>query len=364
MSEPSLEVPDEASELPASPNATRNRWLKWIGLTILAILCGKAILDLVGRINWEAAKAGLDHIEAWQFGVLFLGLMLRQFLNAMPLAVFIPGLGPLKAAGADQGSTLISMVAPPPSDAVFRILVLRSWGISIGSATAGTTCNVIVFYIARWIAPVIGVLILLPTRWDYGYATTALICLPVALGILIGGFLVARSPRLADKLGRMLGGWVHKVRSKVDPQSWAESFVTFQGHVAARFNVGLAISVPILILYLFVDATLILAAIRFVGVDAAQLPAIEVYAAYMVLFPLTLFPFHGIGIFDAAIIAAVTAVGNVELESTLVAAMGAYRLITLGGPALLGGTFMVGWKWSNKRKGRVIPDLDDPNALT
>ena len=95
-------------------------------------------------------------ITAWQLALLIALVVLRQFLNAMPLVYFIDDLSVFKATASDQGATLMSMIAPPTTDSVFRIMVLRSWGVDIDRAAAGGTSNILVFYIARWISPPAG----------------------------------------------------------------------------------------------------------------------------------------------------------------------------------------------------------------
>jgi uncharacterized membrane protein YbhN (UPF0104 family) len=110
---------------------------------------------------------------------------------------------------------------------------------------------------------------------------------------------------------------------------------------------------PTLVVKLFVDAAIVLLAIRFVGVARVQLSAVEIVAAFLVVFPLTLFPFHGVGILDATLVAALTTVGGVELEADLVAALVTYRVVTLGTPALLGALFMLGWRRTTDRAERA-----------
>ena len=59
-----------------------------------------------------------------------------------------------------------------------------------------------------------------------------------------------------------------------------------------------------------------------------ELSWVEVVAAFLVAFPLTMFPIQGLGIFDATLVAALTSVGGVELEAGLVAALVTYRVVT------------------------------------
>jgi uncharacterized membrane protein YbhN (UPF0104 family) len=238
----------------------------------------------------------------------------------------------------------MSMIAPPTADSVFRIVVLRSWGIDVDRAAAGGTSNILVFYMARWISPLLGVLLLLTVRFDQTYGLVAAGSLLVAVAVFVGGFMVTKSRTLAERLGRTAGQVLRRVRPSIDADRWAASVGSFQRHIADRYRTGVALSIPTLILKLLVDASIALLAIRFVGVGSDQLSSVEIIAAFLVVFPLTLFPFQGIGVLDATLVAALTSVGGVELEAQLVAAMVTYRVVTLGVPALLGTLFMLVWR--------------------
>jgi len=346
-----LESERDDSALPERPPAYL--WIRRLVLLILALVCARIIINLVGDIDWDAVWRGVEHLTAWQFALLIALVLLRQALNAMPLVYFIKGLSVFKATASDQGATLMSMIAPPTADSVFRIMVLRSWGIDIDRAAAGGTSNILVFYMARWIAPLLGVLVLLSARFDGTYALVAGGSLVVAVAVFVGGLLVTRSRALAERLGRTAGRVARRVRRSVDPERWASSVAGFQGHIADRYRVGVALSIPTLIVKLLVDATICVLAIRFVGVDSAQLSAVEIVAAFLVVFPLTLFPFQGIGILDAALVAALTSVGGIELEAQLVAAMVTYRVVTLGVPALMGALFVLAWRLTTDPEDRV-----------
>jgi uncharacterized membrane protein YbhN (UPF0104 family) len=339
----------DVEEAPQPWRARRAMWLRRLALLVLSLACARIIINLVGAIDWDAVWKGIAHLEAWQFVLLVALVVLRQVLNALPLVYFVPGLTVFKAAASDQGATLMSMVAPPTADSVFRIVVLRSWGIDVDRAAAGGTSNILVFYMARWISPLLGVLLLLSVRFDGTYALVAGGSLVVAVAIFAGGLLVTKSQSLAARLGRTAGRVARRVRSSIDPERWATSVAGFQGHIADRYRTGVALSIPTLILKLLVDASIALLAIRFVGVGSDQLSAVEIVAGFLVVFPLTLFPFQGIGILDATLVAALTAVGGVELEAQLVAAMVTYRIVTLGVPALMGAAFLVSWR--RVRKG-------------
>jgi uncharacterized membrane protein YbhN (UPF0104 family) len=336
---------------PAKPPAYL--WIRRLVLLVLALACARIIINLVGEIDWDAVWNGISHLEAWQLVVLIALVVLRQVLNAMPLVYFIPGLSVFKATASDQGATLMSMIAPPTADSVFRIMVLRSWGIDVDRAAAGGTSNILVFYMARWISPLLGVLLLLTIRFDGTYTLVAVGSLIVAVAVFLGGLLVTRSRALAERLGRTAGRIAHRIRRSVDPERWAASLGGFQGHIADRYRTGVALSIPTLVLKLLVDAAIALLAIRFMDVGSDQLSAVEIISAFLVVFPLTLFPFQGIGMLDAALVAALVSVGGVELEAQLVAAMVTYRVVTLGVPGLMGAIFVLAWRHTSGSKDRA-----------
>ena len=161
---------------------------------------------------------------------------------------------------------------------------------------------------------------------------------------------MTRSRGLAERVSRTAGRIARRIRPSVDPEKWASAVAGFQGPIADRYRTGVALSIPPLVVKLLVDATIALAAIRFVGVGSDQLSAVEIIAAFLVVFPLTLFPLQGIGVLDATLVAALTAVGGVELEAQLIAAMVSYRVVTLGVPALLGALFVLSWKRTVSRQ--------------
>src|SRR4051812_35084320 len=106
----------------------KRHWLRRPLLLALAIIVGIAIVRAVGAVDWASVGAALGQVAPWQLGVLVLVLLVRQFLNAYPLAVFLPGLGAGRALLNDLAATTTAMFAPPPSDVVLRIAMFGSWG--------------------------------------------------------------------------------------------------------------------------------------------------------------------------------------------------------------------------------------------
>jgi hypothetical protein len=92
------------------------------------------------------------------------------------------------------------------------------------------------------------------------------------------------------------------------------------------------------------DACILLLALRFVGVSAAELPAYEVIGMFFLAYPLTLPPLMGLGIYDVVLLGAFMELGGAALEPELVAALTVWRATTLVGPVLLGGVAAVWWR--------------------
>lgn len=105
-----------AATTPETPPT--NRWRgPLIRLAVVVALVASALLvisGLVGDIDWSSVADALGHLSWWQILVLVGGLLVRQALNALPLAIYIKGVGPFKAFVNDQAAILMTTIAPPP----------------------------------------------------------------------------------------------------------------------------------------------------------------------------------------------------------------------------------------------------------
>jgi putative heme transporter len=326
------------------PAVRRRAWLRRAGLLVLSVVCARIIVGLVGAVEWRAVYDAMSGLHLWQLGLLVLVLVVRQVFNAMPLALFIDGLSVFRATVSDQAATLTSMVAPPPSDMLLRISILRSWGIAPSLGLAASTMNTLAFYINRFLAPAIGFLVILPVRFVPADALVALVCLVVAGTILVLTVKVVRSESVAERVGLSAGRLASRVRKQVDPVAWATATLDFRTHIAGRLRRCLPRALAALAVMVLLDALLLLLALRFVGIHAADLSAAEVVSTFLVLFPMTLFPLAGLGILDAAVVAALTSVGGLELENQVVAGLVVWRVVTLLTPMLLGGIALGYWR--------------------
>ena len=82
---------DTASFGRAVRGTGRRAWLTRLGLVCVAAVVTVVVLRLVGRIDWSAVGAALAQLTWWQPAALLAVLLVRQVLNALPLALYIPG---------------------------------------------------------------------------------------------------------------------------------------------------------------------------------------------------------------------------------------------------------------------------------
>ena len=252
-------------------------------------------MRLIGRIDWAAVYDALRHLTWWQPFVLLAVVVVRQVLNALPLALYIPRVSALRATVNDLGAILMSAVAPPPSDLALRVGMFNSWGVPTVQAVAGTLMNTLTFYIVRFAAPLLGFVLLLAVDEPAGLRWLDLAFVAIAVAILVAVLLVVRSDQLAIRVGSFSGRMARKVRRSVDPDAWVRACVDFRVQISARFRYGFVRSLLALCGMLAADLTVLVLSLRFVGVSSSEVALVYVAIAYLFAYPFTLFPFSGTG---------------------------------------------------------------------
>lgn len=338
------------SDTAPAPARPRSPLVRLAVVAVIVVLAFLAVQQLVGDIDWSLVWDSLRRLAWWQLPALVLGLLLRQFLNALPLSLYIDGCNPVQAFANDQAAILLTTIAPPPSDVVMRLSMFGSWGIPASAGLAGTVMNTVSFYVVRFGAPLLGVLVMVLTG-DFVAAElwVALLSGSVSLTLLVVVWLSFRTPSFAASTGRRAGLLVRRVRSSVDPEAWSESVIAFRDAALAGIKRTLPLSIAALVAMVVVDAALIVLSVRFVGVSAGELSAVWVLTAFLVAYPLTLFPFSGLGLLDAMVIGTLVTQAGTEVEPALVAAFIIWRVVTLGTPLLLGAISVSWWRATVRR---------------
>jgi uncharacterized membrane protein YbhN (UPF0104 family) len=327
--------------------------LKIAAVLVIAWLLWQVIKD----IDWAEVWESLAKLTLAQVLLMLALVLIRQILNAIPLAMFVPDMTVKQSTVSDLSAGLIATTAPPPGDAVLRLAMFRSWNIPLESGMAGFTLNMVIYYVLRFAAPVVGFLTLfVASRFDDEYAVVALISGAVAL--LIAGAIVSvvRSKRLAAIIGRSSGRVLKKFKpDKVDPEQWASRVVEFRGTIQVALKAGWSKAALALVTMLAVEGVLLLISMRAMGVPASAIAGIEIVAAFLIAYPLTALPFSGLGILDLAILKMLGGLGAEAYESQAVAALVVWRMATLVLPLLLGVLALLGWR----RKSGVTESLNE-----
>ena len=340
-------LPDQAADdVGGVPDlrAGRKAWITRALLLALAAVVTIVVIRLVGQIDWAAVWDALGQLTWWQPVVLLAVLVVRQVLNAMPLALYIPDVTPYRATLNDLAASLMGLVAPPPSDLALRLAMFSSWGVAAAKAFAGLVLNMLTFYIVRFSTPLAGFVLVAALGWSPGIRWLEILSIALAAALVVTLVAVVRSERLALTVGTKAGHVARRVRSSVDPDAWAQACQRFRADVEDRFRSGFPRGLLSQVGMIAADFTLLLLCLRFVGVGVSEVSAAEVAVAYLFAFPLTILPFMGIGVVDALILAAVVEAGGVEVEAAAVAALIVWRVFTLAGPALLGVFALTQWR--------------------
>jgi hypothetical protein len=338
----------------AASRSLRSRLLRWVIIAVIAVFAWFALEGLVGRVDWRGVADAFSGLPLWVLAPLLLVLLVRQLLNAVPLVYYVPGLGVVRSALSDTTANLVATFTPPPGDIVLRVAMFRSWRLDPVAGMTGVTLNSAKFYAIRFVAPVLGLILL------GGYGATrrqwllALACALIAFVLLGGLVLMLRSDAMARWLGRTAGRVVRRFRKGTDPEAWAAALVTLRATAADAVRRGLLPSMVALVGMVLADATILAVAVRAVGVPAADLPLLEIYAALLLIYPLTLLPLFGLGVLDAVLVAALTTAAGVALEADLIAAAVIWRVVTIVGTLALGLLTLAIWRLTTRG---TTPDL-------
>jgi hypothetical protein len=314
-------------------------------LLAVALFAARVIIGFVGAIDWQQVGAALGRLAWWQLLVLTAMLLVRQTLNAVPLARFVPGLGLGRSMQNDLGAVVIGTLSPPPSDVVLRVSMFRSWGVDPVFGMAGVTLNMFVFY-GEVPRPALGLLLL---AWEARAGP------PRAASALVPR-RPARAPSRGDALASLVGRTAGRVVAR-PPQ------YRLRGACVVDFEVD-STSVrrgmpPCCWPSLMVPSTARCCSCACVSSGGGRrldvLAALGVPAGYL----LTLMPLVGFGILDAALVAAYVEVAGLELEAEIVAGLVVWRVFTILGPLALGGAVVARWRGSS---GRAQDDEVDDDA--
>lgn len=327
---------------------------------VVSLVVARLLVSLVGSVDWGQVRSALGRLTWASAPVLLALLVLRQAFNSVPLAVFVPGLGFVRGLQNDLTANLVGTVAPPPGDVVVRISMFRSWGVSALDGMPGVTLNSLAFYVIRFSAPILGVVLLIEHELSVTQVWSAVISFVVAGAIVAALVVVARGEAFARLLGAQAARIASRFRDGVEPQAWADAVSSFRARMSERLFRGLPVSLLALAAMVLTDGVIVLVSLRLVGVDAGLLPVLVVLGSFLVAYPLTALPLAGLGVLDAALVVAYAEVAGAAAEPEIIAALVVWRVVTILGALLLGAATFLWWRWQVS-SGRLL-SVDGPTS--
>lgn len=292
-------------------DARTTRWRPWVKravVLVLGVLALRIAVGLVGSVDWVRVWHSFSRLSWWMVLVLLAVLAVRQVCNAVPLAVYVPGLGLGRSVQNDLSANLIGTVAravpgPGAGDRARRAAGCRAAAVGRRRAQRHR----------------------------------------------VGGHprrAAPRSPgeRLAAAVGRSAGRVVQRFRPVTDPGQWAATLARISTSSAETLHAGLWRAVAALVAMVVADGLLLLLALRFVGVGTDALTRVDVLSAFLLAYPLTLMPLFGFGILDAALLATWVTIAGTEHEPAIVAGLVVWRAVALLGPLVAGAGALTWWR--------------------
>ena len=336
------------------------------GLVIVVVLFGWVLPQF---IDYEAVFRAIGNIEAEEWLILLVVALVRFLPEGGVYVAAQPGLKLGQGVRLFLVSETLSNVPPGGLDLISRFQMSRSWGFPASAATSATIASWVFAAASKLVLPIVAVAFL--TIGSVRADDLDLLAL-IATGLVIAGaavlYLVLRSPRLAGRVGEMLGAGVHWVSGifrrevKTDFRNLVLEFRDQASDVLRRRSLmGASIGVVARIAAFAV----LLLALRFVGIGSDQLHWTVAFGAYAFVIALSVIPFLALpGISEAILIGTFNAVAGGGAADQVAAAVFVYRILTWLLPIPFGGFAFTRWRDRARAEGKteLLDAFDDPDA--
>ncbi len=329
--------------------------IRLFGLVAVAVVLWLLFTQLVSWSDVVEAVRGLT-ARAWL--ALFVVSAVRLAIEPLLLMAATPRLRWGRALPAFLAPAATASVVPGPSDVAARYAMFRSWGYS-GAQTSASVMLVFLYNtFAKVALPIVAAgLLFVFGRSDAQLATLAIIAAGVLLGGVILFALLLRSEATARRLGHALGTAARRIASWfriTTPETLAADLADRAAHFrdrtgdVVRARTHLAAGAAALgQAALF---AILLVSVRVVGIDAAELDWVAIFAAFALVQLLTSVPItpSGLGVAEAAYVAALAAGGSADFTGKIAAAAIIYRVFSWVIIIPLGG--IAWWWWTRSRR--------------
>ena len=226
--------------------------------------------------------------------VVFLVGIATWITEGMALNAVLPELGIVRGTVTFLSMAAVGSTVPGPIKMAFGFRLFRGWGIGVDRAALGLTINGLATQASKLILPAIAVLLLTisGTLPSWGFVLAVAIALPVALGVLVGIWIM-RSEAFARRVGAFAARATDAVARRMKRPEPEDLTGRLMGFREAAREMLLDRLVPTGLSQLLARSMgyiLLLVSLRAVGVPADVLPPDIVLAVYAAVMVITLLP--------------------------------------------------------------------------
>ncbi len=295
----------------------------------------------------------ISGLSGWSVALLVVATLWNVFTFAPPWRAAVPGLGLWRALVVTQASTAAASVFPGGEAVGLGITfgMLRTWGVSRSATVAAAAVLTVMNALAKVLLPVAAVAALLFTGRQGGLLGLLTVIAIGVIGVILGAVVVAlrtdATTRAFGTRAESLCRRIPIVRRRAGSWLIAERLSIFRFETIGLLRRGwLSLAVWTLIGHTAVFIVL-LVSLRAVGVSAADVDAVEAFAAWALTRLLTAIPITpgGLGIIELGLTGALVAAGGDN--DAVVAAVLLYRLLTWLPPIALGTPAVLFWRRSH-----------------
>ena len=330
-------------------------------LTLKRVLLAGAGLAVVAATFLWFLPTVADYGEVWDVvqGLSWKWIAALLAVTAVNLATFpppwlaaLPGIRYFQALELTQASTALTIVVPggPAAGMAASWGMLRSWGFARREITRAITIVGLWNQLLNLLFPIVAVFLLTVTGEGEETALLATVAFVgvAVLGVVVAGLVVAlASDRLAHDLGDLVARFATWARGKVrrGPVPWGgASFERFRDNAGEllrhRWHVLTAASLAGSLSVFCV----LLVSLRALDVPAAEVSAVEAFAAWALVRLLGYIPITpgGIGVIELGLTTALVGFGGGN--AGVVAAVLVYRFLTMVPTIVLGLVAAATWR--------------------
>ena len=290
-------------------------------------------------IDYDDVQEALTQLNTTEVVILLALALARVPTEALMYRAFLPGLRLWRGSEAYLSSNFAGQILPPPGASLVQFAYFRRNGYPVDTAGLAAAGTFLFPTLGRFLLPVVAVLVLLVSGEIDGTVLLAGgVALLISAGAAVAGYVLLRSERSAYWLGARLQGPINGVRSLFKRESigqLAEKAATLRNRTLILLIQGWKLGTLGVAANLLLTFSILLASLRFVGVDSAELSSPNAFAAFAIAFWAgAVFPVtgSGLGVVDAVLVAMLFELSGASDDALVAAALlwrVFYSLVTL-----------------------------------